>query len=59
MKTKTLSDKAYAKDRLKQLLPAKPKPKKEPFRHTHNYNYELEKDLKRMKGSALSNCEIY
>ena len=57
-KKKTADDKKYARQRIKELKPAAQRPKKEPWRESTNHTYELEKDIKRLNVTALSNAQI-
>jgi hypothetical protein len=52
---KTAEDKANARAKQKELQTKKAKPKKQPWRETTNNNNLFEEDIKRLKGSALSN----
>ena len=58
-RTKTVEDKRYANERIKQLQPKKPRAAKQPWKESTNHNYELETDLKPLKATALTNAENY
>ena len=56
---KTIDDKRYAKERIKQLQPRAQKPAKKPWRESKNHTSEFESDVKRLKATALRNAELY